>query len=33
MSFFLIIITKKILGRNVALTNFVDRIATVVAIR
>jgi len=33
MSFFLIIITKKILRKNVAFTNFVGRIAMVVAIR
>jgi hypothetical protein len=33
MSLFPTIITKEILGRNVALTNFVDRIATVVARR
>jgi hypothetical protein len=31
MSFFPTIITKEILGRNVALTSFVGRIATVVA--
>jgi hypothetical protein len=33
MSFFPTIITKDILGKNVALTNFVGRIATVVARR
>ncbi len=33
MSFFPTIITKDILGRNVALTSFVGRIATVVARR
>jgi hypothetical protein len=33
MSLFLTIITKVILGRNVALTSFVGRIATVVARR
>jgi hypothetical protein len=33
MSFFPTIITKEILGRNVALTYFVGRIATVVAKR
>jgi hypothetical protein len=33
MSIFPTIITKEILGRNVALTNFVGRIATVVAKR
>jgi hypothetical protein len=33
MSFFPTIITKEILGRNVALTSFVGRIATVVARR
>jgi hypothetical protein len=33
MSFFPIIITKEILGRNVALTSFVGRIAIVVARR
>ncbi len=31
MSFFPTIIIKKILGRNVALTNFVGKIATIVA--
>jgi hypothetical protein len=31
MSFFPIIITKKILGKNVALNSFMGRIATVVA--
>jgi hypothetical protein len=31
MSFFPTIITKEILGRNIALPNFVDRIAIVVA--
>jgi len=33
MSLFPIIITKKIMGRNVALTSFVGRFATVVAKR
>jgi hypothetical protein len=33
MSFFPTIITKDILGRNVALTSFVDRVATIVAKR
>jgi len=33
MSLFPTIITKEILGRNVALTSFVGRIATVVARR
>jgi hypothetical protein len=33
MSLFSIIITKEIFGRNVALTNFVGRIATVVTRR
>jgi len=33
MSFFPIIITKEIIGRNVAFTIFVDRIATEVARR
>jgi hypothetical protein len=33
MSFFPIIITKDILGRNVALTSFVGKIATIVARR
>jgi len=33
MSLFPIIITKEILGRNVALTSFVGRIATIVARR
>jgi hypothetical protein len=33
MSFFSTIITKEILGRNVALTSFVGKIATVVAKR
>jgi hypothetical protein len=33
MSFFPTIITKEILGRNVALTSFVGRFATVVARR
>jgi hypothetical protein len=33
MSLFPTIITKEILGRNVALTNFVGRIATLVARR
>jgi hypothetical protein len=33
MSLFSTIITKEILGRNVALTSFVGRIATVVARR
>jgi hypothetical protein len=33
MSLFLTIITKEILGRNVALTSFMGRIATVVARR
>jgi hypothetical protein len=33
MSLFLTIITKEILGRNVALISFVGRIATVVARR
>jgi hypothetical protein len=33
MSLFPTIITKEILGRNVALTNFMGRIATVVARR
>jgi hypothetical protein len=33
MSLFPTIITKEILGRNVTLTNFVGRIATVVARR
>jgi hypothetical protein len=33
MSLFPTIITKKILGRNIALTSFVGRIATVVARR
>jgi hypothetical protein len=33
MSLFPTIITKKILGRNVALTNFVGRITTIVARR
>jgi hypothetical protein len=33
MSFFPTIITKEILGRNVALTNFVGRIASIVARR
>jgi hypothetical protein len=33
ISFFLIIITKKILGKNVAFTNFVGRIAIVIVIR
>jgi hypothetical protein len=33
MSFFPIIITKEILGRNVAFTNFMGRIATIVARR
>jgi hypothetical protein len=31
MSLFLTIITKEILGRNVALTSFVGRIATIIA--
>jgi hypothetical protein len=31
MSLFPIIITKEILGKNVALTSFVGRIATIVA--
>jgi len=31
MSFFPTIITKEIFGRNVALTSFVGRIATIVA--
>jgi len=30
MSFFLTIITKEILGKNVALTNFVGKIVTVI---
>jgi hypothetical protein len=33
MSLFVIIITKEILRRNVALTTFVGRIATIVARR
>jgi hypothetical protein len=33
MSLFPIIITKEILGRNVAITNFVGMIATIVARR
>jgi hypothetical protein len=33
MSLFSTIITKEILGRNVALTSFVGRIATIVARR
>jgi hypothetical protein len=33
MSFFPTIITKEIFGKNVALTNFVGKIATVVARR
>jgi hypothetical protein len=33
MSFFPTIITKKILGRNIALTSFVGKIAEVVAKR
>jgi hypothetical protein len=33
MSFFPTIITKEILRRNVALTSFVGKIATVVAIK
>jgi hypothetical protein len=33
MPFFPTIVTKEILGRNVALISFVGRIATVVAIR
>jgi hypothetical protein len=33
MSLFPTIITKEILGKNVALTNFMGRIATVVAKR
>jgi hypothetical protein len=33
MSLFPIIITKEILGRNVALTSFLGRIATIVARR
>jgi hypothetical protein len=33
MSFFPIIITKEILGRNVAFTNFMGRITTIVARR
>jgi hypothetical protein len=31
MSFFLTIITKEILGKNVALISFVSKIATIVA--